>query len=837
MSALRRRTTWLTATRSLLLLLSVAYPLHAGGGLLFAGAQRLENGDTPLAVAAADFDHDGFVDLLFEGGYVPTQTLRAVRGVGSGAFVGDVVQFDATGTQVVSLLTHDFDGDGLLDAALADTGAKRIRVWMDDDSVSWPPFEPDAVPDLYAFTFAPTAMGAGDIDGDGDVDLVCGGKNEVGVLLNAGAGFAYAAGTTFGGASSASAVVVADLSGDGLDDLILATPVRIRVFQSLGAGAFAAPVSVHDAGVTTDDALAVLDVDQDGALDLVAAFPTGVAWLRGDGLGGLAPPVAITDVPAQRLLLDDMNADGLTDVVVADELSVRTLVSHGDGSFIALQGTPLLPPVTDLGAGDVNGDGRRDVLAAHEGGIAVLENRGDAHWPKPIEFPAPTIQSGEPEAPAACDLDGDGDLELVLGLSNAPRIYVNPGPDGVWGEPLVLHADAEAGEIAAVLAADLDGAFGADVVALSGDTVTVWLSTGPLLFGPPVTIESTAAGSPAALFDVDLDGDLDLVATGAVLLNDGSGAFATPALGSGGWDSFALADFDGDGLLDRATKNDDEVGAVGLSKGHGDGTFEFVANVPTISHRVRASDLNADGLPDLLLVFKDTVVVHLNQGGFAFGPKIDWYTGQPGIVYDTLAADVDGVPGDEIVCAADRQLLVLHQEAGDFIPHSGYAAKATIRSLRLADIDADGDLDALLGVSNGPVAMLTLLTGRSSDPWKGLSGGLAGAHGLPELSGTGSLRPGTPMSLHVSRAAANASVVLVAGLQTLDLPFKGGTLVPAPQLPVSGLVTSALGTVSLGASWPPGLASGQGLVLQAWIADAAGPAGFSATNALVAVQP
>ena len=79
--------------------------------------------------------------------------------------------------------------------------------------------------------------------------------------------------------------------------------------------------------------------------------------------------------------------------------------------------------------------------------------------------------------------------------------------------------------------------------------------------------------------------------------------------------------------------------------------------------------------------------------------------------------------------------------------------------------------------------------------------------------------------------------MLVAGLQALNLPFKSGTLVPVPQLAVSGLMTSGLGTVSLDATWPAGLPSGESLIFQAWIADAAGPAGFSATNALQAVQP
>ncbi|HEU4839879.1 MAG TPA: VCBS repeat-containing protein, partial [Ilumatobacteraceae bacterium] len=796
-------------------------------------------------VAVDDFDGDGFVDLLFAGGFSPNESLRAVRGVGTGAFVGEVVQFDDSGSSVVSLMTADFDGDGLLDAALADPSAKRIRVWMDDDASSWPPFVADAAPDLYASTFAPTALAAGDVDGDGDLDLVYGGKNEVGLFLNDGQGFAYAPGTTFGGAYSATAVVLADLTGDGLDDLVLATPVRIRVFESLGGGVLGAPVSVHDAGVTTDDGLALGDLDQDGTLDLVAAFPTGVAWLKGAGRGGFAPPAALTDVPAQRLLVDDLDADGLADVVVVDDEAVRMVRSHGDGTFTAHDGAPLLPPITDLAAGDVNGDGRRDVVVSHEGGIAVLENLGDGRWPKTADLPASDDpQWGWPTPPAVADLDGDGDLDVLVGFSNAPRIYVNPGPAADWQEPLILDP-GDSTYLGAVFAGDIDGSLGPDIVALTAALVvwpytyehriTVWRNTGPLTFAAPVHTILEDDGQPA-LSDLDVDGDLDVVVSTFnkfhSLLNDGSGVFSAPILATlGGAESFVLDDFDGDGRPDLA------VGSISVLQGQGDGTFHFKGGAAAPGERLRSGDVDGDGLPDLLLGNIDSVVLVINHGNFEFGPAVTVKTGQPGFVNDAQAADVDGVPGAEIVCADDRQLFVLREEDGVFVPHSGYGTKAIIRSLLLADTDADGDLDALLGVSGGLDASITVLTGRQADPWQGLSGGLAGVSDLPELSGTGSLRPGTPMSLRVSRAAPDASVVLVCGLQAVNVPFKGGTLVPAPQLPVFGLTTSPLGTLSVGTTWPPGLTTGQGLLFQAWIADAAGPAGFAATNALMAVQP
>ena len=122
------------------------------------------------------------------------------------------------------------------------------------------------------------------------------------------------------------------------------------------------------------------------------------------------------------------------------------------------------------------------------------------------------------------------------------------------------------------------------------------------------------------------------------------------------------------------------------------------------------------------------------------------------------------------------------------------------------------------------------------DPWVDLGGGLPGTGGPPSLDAVGSLADGTQLTLSVQGAAANASAVLVAGLGTIDAPFKGGVLVPALDV-LLPLVTNAQGRVDLVATLPAGLPVGTPVALQAWIADAGGPAGFAATNAQLGTTP
>ena len=117
-----------------------------------------------------------------------------------------------------------------------------------------------------------------------------------------------------------------------------------------------------------------------------------------------------------------------------------------------------------------------------------------------------------------------------------------------------------------------------------------------------------------------------------------------------------------------------------------------------------------------------------------------------------------------------------------------------------------------------------------------LGQGLAGVAGVPTLSGSGVLLGGEPVAFTLADAQPSATSALVISPFNLSAPFKGGTLVPAPTV-LLGFTTGVAGTVSLPLVWPTGLPSDLVLYLQWWVQDRAGPAGFSASNALSASTP
>jgi hypothetical protein len=124
----------------------------------------------------------------------------------------------------------------------------------------------------------------------------------------------------------------------------------------------------------------------------------------------------------------------------------------------------------------------------------------------------------------------------------------------------------------------------------------------------------------------------------------------------------------------------------------------------------------------------------------------------------------------------------------------------------------------------------------ASAAWTDAGGGLPGEH-VPALEGSGGEGAGQPLTLSLREAATAAPALLVVGTSAALLPFKGGTLVPSPDLVLAGLLTDATGSLQLQATLPAELPPGLQLWVQLWVPDAGAPQGLSATNALRLALP
>ena len=120
-------------------------------------------------------------------------------------------------------------------------------------------------------------------------------------------------------------------------------------------------------------------------------------------------------------------------------------------------------------------------------------------------------------------------------------------------------------------------------------------------------------------------------------------------------------------------------------------------------------------------------------------------------------------------------------------------------------------------------------------PWTDLGFALPGSNGTPALSGLGPLTAGSLNQIDLVGAKPSATATLIFGLSQLGAPFKGGVLVPNPQLFIP-LPTSPAGTLKLPFNWPSGVPAGLPLYFQFWIADPGAGSGFAASNGLKGVS-
>ncbi len=140
--------------------------------------------------------------------------------------------------------------------------------------------------------------------------------------------------------------------------------------------------------------------------------------------------------------------------------------------------------------------------------------------------------------------------------------------------------------------------------------------------------------------------------------------------------------------------------------------------------------------------------------------------------------------------------------------------------------------DGELGINAGAVLVYEIVP----RPWLEMSQGLAGTQGFSRLEGSGTLAPGSAFTLALADAAPLAPTVLFIGLSITAARFKGGVLVPSPDVRIDG-ATDGDGDLSLAGTVPVGIPSESSFFLQQWIVDPAGPQGMAASNALKATTP
>lgn len=338
-------------------------------------------------------------------------------------------------------------------------------------------------------------LGAGDFDRDGHLDLVASRGDGLVVLRGDGTGRLEPAAELDAGPHAAE-IAVADVDGDGFDDVIAANHEtrHLTLLSGDGAGGFAPPRRIEIDVEPHVHVVVARDVDGDGVVDLVVDHRDGegLLVLRGLGGGRFADGVLFAGGgdPYRGMAAGELNGDGQIDFVTPNPREVGVLLSAGGDSYELRRAEPV-PTARGpfaVALADLDADGRLDLVAASgEGSDLVQLYRGDGAGGFDEMDGSPRSATSGPKRIVTGDFDGDGASDAAVSGWDSALVLVLFGGSGEIRAGTASTTSDGTGNAWGLLSADLNEDGRDDLIVADGDgpRLTLFLSTDPIIEETP----------------------------------------------------------------------------------------------------------------------------------------------------------------------------------------------------------------------------------------------------------------------------------------------------------------------------------------------------------------
>jgi hypothetical protein len=371
------------------------------------------------------------------------------------------------------LTVGDFNNDGRQDLVMSGANDFRLSIMLGSGDGTFGSSSLILSPEPAGNGNTPEVVTAGDINNDGNLDLVV--SHRVGlsidILQGRGDGAFSNSGSIQLSKGKIDSLTLRDLNNDGNADLVATIPPDLTerkglvvIAINLGNAAFGEAVYYNPDpdninGRTSTRMLGVTDISGDGRTDLILSTSDissnnqSIRIVEGQGNGAFNFKVdAVVKFPVNTVVgLYDANADNRLDIVAiySDNKKASVQLGHGDGTF----DNPLVSSLHEqsnkkldlFDVRDFNIDGKPDLaiknIEIEDGiwitrGISIYIGKGNGTFASSVKLnyqePTYSLSGGVTQGLVVADFDGDGRADLASGnyMSNNVTVRLNSGCSG-----------------------------------------------------------------------------------------------------------------------------------------------------------------------------------------------------------------------------------------------------------------------------------------------------------------------------------------------------------------------------------------------------------------------
>ncbi|WP_455392131.1 FG-GAP-like repeat-containing protein [[Eubacterium] cellulosolvens] len=544
----------------------------------FSNIRNYSTDESPVGLASGDLNNDGLDDLVVinVGANLMIDNLRYYYSVSVYINKGNA-EFGLrddypVGKSPSGVVINDFNNDGWQDIATSNHAGYNVSVLLNKGQGK---FSNSINYSLVPAVLSGENLDSGDIDGDGDQDIIsfCSKYNSIGVLKNHGDG-TFEDYVDYPISLRPNDIFLGDFDNDGDLDISSCSKKNgnVGIVSNNGNGMFSTfrffLIGTYPRGITSGD------INADGYPDLISANYLGgsLTICYNDGHGNFDEKYnKQIAVEPFAVLVGDFNNDGHLDLASADEALYKIVlaINDGDGKFTKerieydIGGYPYSIIYHDL-----NGDGKNELITGNNAqlSISILYNLGNGTFSPSVDYP---FIYHHPFGLAAGDMDNDGDEDIVCTNYGLGTKIVGSNVTIIWNDgngTFTSHQDYEVGlNPISVRTADLDQDSDLDLVVsnMGSNSTTVLLNHGNRSFGSRQDYSVGDGPMCVEVADLDDDGYPDIVTSNqnndsiSLLYNNGDGSFeANKEYLMGAQPVFiTIADLNNDEILDIATVN------------------------------------------------------------------------------------------------------------------------------------------------------------------------------------------------------------------------------------------------------------------------------------------